>query len=165
MLCIRHGVTFSNVLCHVVQHYAQRHCRITKEVTSYISCRRNSQALTPSYDSVTTTGQYLMSWATPQTADCESLTPSQGATQQSKDCESLTPTQGATQQSVDCESLSRTQAATLQSMDGESLTPNQGATQKNVDCESLTPTQGATQQSVGSEISQVSATAAEDWDP
>ena len=34
-------------------------------------------------------------------ADCESLTPTQGATQKSVDCESLTPTRVATQQSVD----------------------------------------------------------------
>ena len=37
--CIHHGVTFSNVLCHVVQHYAQGHRRITKEATSYIICK------------------------------------------------------------------------------------------------------------------------------
>ena len=37
--CIHHGVTFSNVLCHVVQHYAQGHCHITKEATLYTICK------------------------------------------------------------------------------------------------------------------------------
>ena len=39
MACIRHGVTFSNMPCHVVQYYAQGHCRITKEATSHIICK------------------------------------------------------------------------------------------------------------------------------
>ena len=43
--CICHGVIFSNVLCHVVQHYAQGHCRITKEATSYIMCKPQVESL------------------------------------------------------------------------------------------------------------------------
>ena len=103
--------------------------------------------------------------ATQKGVDCESLTPTRGATQQSVDCESLTPTQGATQQSVDCESLTPTQGATQQSVDCESLTPTRGAMQKSVDCESLTPTRGAMQQSVDSKIVPVSSIAPEGWGP